>query len=49
MNFAASSIPLMFDKAAFHIARGPAKGVNYLYGDSHIQNLLVVEGTTPAN
>ena len=28
------------------IARGPAKGVNYLYGDSHIQNLLVVEGTS---
>jgi prepilin-type N-terminal cleavage/methylation domain-containing protein len=49
MNFAPNAIPLMFDKASFHKARGAAKGVNYLYGDIHIQNLLVVEGTTPGN
>ena len=47
MNFTLNSIPLMFDKASFHKARGPNKGVNYLYGDNHIQNLLVVDGTTP--
>ena len=46
LNFKPNEIPLMYDKASFHIARGPAKGVNYLYGDSHIQNLLVVEGTS---
>jgi len=46
LNFKPDAIPLMYDKASFHLARGPAKGVNYLYGDSHIQNLLVVEGTS---
>jgi prepilin-type processing-associated H-X9-DG protein len=25
-------------------ARGEKKGVNYLYADGHIKNLLVVEG-----
>jgi prepilin-type N-terminal cleavage/methylation domain-containing protein/prepilin-type processing-associated H-X9-DG protein len=38
-------IPVVFDKAAFHRARGPSKGVNYLYADGHIKNLLVIEGT----
>jgi prepilin-type N-terminal cleavage/methylation domain-containing protein/prepilin-type processing-associated H-X9-DG protein len=37
-------IPLMFDKEAFHKARGEKKGVNYLYADGHIKNLLVLEG-----
>ena len=46
MTFNSTQIPLMFDKGNFHIVRGPGKAVNYLYGDSHIQNLLVVEGTT---
>lgn len=46
MTFAPNQIPLMFDKASFHSARGPGKAVNYLYGDSHIQNLLVIEGST---
>ena len=45
LNFKPDEIPLMYDKANFHIARGAAKAVNYLYGDTHIQNLLVVEGT----
>ncbi len=45
LNFKPDEIPLMYDKANFHIARGAAKAVNYLYADSHIQNLLVVEGT----
>ena len=38
-------IPVMFDKEAFHKARGEKKGVNYLYADGHIKNLLVMEGS----
>jgi prepilin-type N-terminal cleavage/methylation domain-containing protein/prepilin-type processing-associated H-X9-DG protein len=38
-------IPVFFDKNAFHKARGPNKGVNYLYADGHIKNLLAIEGT----
>ena len=45
MSFAPHEIPLMFDKDKFHAARGAKKEVNYLYGDSHIKNLLVLEGT----
>lgn len=37
-------IPVMFDKEAFHRARGAKKGVNYLYADGHIKNLLVIQG-----
>jgi prepilin-type N-terminal cleavage/methylation domain-containing protein len=45
LRFDPHQIPLMFDKEAFHAARGAKKGVNYLYADSHIKNLLAVEGT----
>jgi prepilin-type N-terminal cleavage/methylation domain-containing protein len=45
MRFDPHQIPLVFDKEAFHAARGAKKGVNYLYADSHIKNLLAVEGT----
>jgi hypothetical protein len=38
-------LPVMFDKEAFHRARGEKKGVNHLYADGHIKNLLVLEGT----
>lgn len=38
-------IPVFFDKNAFHKARGPKKGVNYLYADGYIKNLLAIEGT----
>ena len=44
MNFNPHQIPLMFDKESFHIARGDKKGVNYLYADGHIKNLLAIEG-----
>lgn len=44
IEFGPSQIPVMFDKEAFHKARGEKKGVNYLYADGHIKNLLVVEG-----
>jgi prepilin-type N-terminal cleavage/methylation domain-containing protein/prepilin-type processing-associated H-X9-DG protein len=43
-RYEAHATPLIFDKESFHRARGPAKGVNYLYADGHIQNLLVLEG-----
>src|SRR5688572_7327627 len=39
------AIPVFLDKEAFHAARGPNKGVNYLYADGHIKNLLAIEGT----
>ena len=45
MSFSPHEIPLMFDKEKFHEARGSKKEVNYLYGDTHIKNLLVMEGT----
>lgn len=45
MSFNPHQIPVMFDKEAFHIARGEKKGVNYLYADGHIKNLLAIEGT----
>jgi hypothetical protein len=45
MKFDPHAIPLMFDKEKFHAARGAAKAVNYLYADSHIKNLLAIEGT----
>ncbi len=45
MKFDPHQIPLMFDKEKFHIARGPAKALNFLYADGHIKNLLTLEGT----
>lgn len=45
IQFDAHNIPLMFDKEAFHKARGANKDVNYLYADGRIQNILVLEGT----
>jgi prepilin-type N-terminal cleavage/methylation domain-containing protein/prepilin-type processing-associated H-X9-DG protein len=33
-------IPVMFDKQGFHIARGAAYAVNYLYADGHLKNLI---------
>jgi len=45
LHFNPHAIPVMFDKEAFHAARGATKGVNYLYADGHIKNLLAIEGT----
>jgi prepilin-type N-terminal cleavage/methylation domain-containing protein/prepilin-type processing-associated H-X9-DG protein len=45
MDFGVSHTPVMFDKETFHAARGEKKGVNYLYADGHIKNLLAVEGS----
>jgi len=45
IDFDPHRIPIVFDKEAFHAARGPKRGVNYLYADGHIKNLLALEGT----
>jgi prepilin-type N-terminal cleavage/methylation domain-containing protein/prepilin-type processing-associated H-X9-DG protein len=45
ISFDPHQIPVFFDKEPFHKARGPKKGVNYLYADGHIRNLLTLEGT----
>jgi prepilin-type N-terminal cleavage/methylation domain-containing protein/prepilin-type processing-associated H-X9-DG protein len=45
IDFDPHNIPLLFDKEAFHRARGEKRGINFLYADGHIQNLLVIEGT----
>lgn len=45
LDFDPHQIPVAFDKEAFHAARGPKRGVNYLYADGHIKNLLTLEGT----
>jgi len=43
--FGAQQVPVVYDKEAFHRACGPNKGVNYLYADGHIKNLLTIEGS----
>jgi prepilin-type N-terminal cleavage/methylation domain-containing protein/prepilin-type processing-associated H-X9-DG protein len=45
ISFQPHQIPVVFDKEAFHKARGPSKAVNYLYADGHIKNLLTISGT----
>ena len=45
LNFDPHNIPLAFDKEAFHKSVGTGRGVNYLYADGHIKNLLAIEGT----
>ncbi len=45
IEFDPHQIPVVYDKEAFHSARGGKKGVNYLYADGHIRNLLAIEGT----
>lgn len=45
IDFDPHQIPVFFDKEAFHKSRGEKKGVNYLYADGHIRNLLALEGT----
>jgi prepilin-type N-terminal cleavage/methylation domain-containing protein/prepilin-type processing-associated H-X9-DG protein len=45
MDFAPHNIPIAFDKEACHAAVGSGRGVNYLYADGHIKNLIAIEGT----
>jgi prepilin-type N-terminal cleavage/methylation domain-containing protein/prepilin-type processing-associated H-X9-DG protein len=46
LPFDPHQIPLFYDKEKFHLIRGENKAINYLYGDGHIKNLLVVDGFT---
>jgi prepilin-type N-terminal cleavage/methylation domain-containing protein len=43
MDFNPNQIPLVLDKESFHSARGKNKGVNYLYADQHLKNLLELQ------
>ena len=45
IDFDPHNIPLAFDKEAFHATVGSGRGVNYLYADGHIKNLLAIEGS----
>ncbi len=45
IEFEAQNLPLVFDKEGFHASIGKGRGVNYLYADGHIQNLLIIEGS----
>ena len=45
LDLGVSQIPVLFDQEDFHAVRGPKKGVNYLYADGHIKNLLAIEGS----
>lgn len=44
IDFDPFNIPLVFDKEAFHAAVGSGRGVNFLYADGHINNLLAIDG-----
>jgi len=45
IQFDPHNVPLVFDKEPFHAGVGKGRGVNYLYADGHIRNLLAIEGT----
>lgn len=45
IEFDPQNVPLIYDKEAFHVSIGRGRGVNYLYADGHIHNLLAIEGT----
>jgi prepilin-type N-terminal cleavage/methylation domain-containing protein/prepilin-type processing-associated H-X9-DG protein len=45
MDLDPHNVPLVFDREAFHAMIGNGRGVNYLYADGHIKNLLAIEGT----
>jgi prepilin-type N-terminal cleavage/methylation domain-containing protein/prepilin-type processing-associated H-X9-DG protein len=40
-----NQIPVVFDKDKFHIARGDARAINYLYADGHIKNLMEMQSS----
>jgi prepilin-type N-terminal cleavage/methylation domain-containing protein/prepilin-type processing-associated H-X9-DG protein len=44
IKFSPQQIPVVFDKQAFHIARGAKKAVNYLYADGHLKDMLIIPG-----
>jgi prepilin-type N-terminal cleavage/methylation domain-containing protein/prepilin-type processing-associated H-X9-DG protein len=40
-----NQIPVISDKDKFHIARGDARAINYLYADGHIKNLMEMQSS----
>ena len=44
VTFSSTEVHLVFDKEAFHKARGADKGINFLYADGHIKNILEISG-----
>lgn len=44
LDLSPHQVPLVMDAEPFHRARGPGKGVNFLYADGHINKLLELEG-----
>jgi prepilin-type N-terminal cleavage/methylation domain-containing protein/prepilin-type processing-associated H-X9-DG protein len=44
MPFDPHQIPVFFDKEAFHSSGSSKRGINFLYADGHIKNLLAIEG-----
>ena len=47
LDFGPTQVPLVFDKQDFHRSRGNGKGINYLYADQHLKNLLEIQGPIP--
>jgi prepilin-type N-terminal cleavage/methylation domain-containing protein/prepilin-type processing-associated H-X9-DG protein len=43
LDLAPHQVPLVMDAEPFHRARGPGKGVNFLYADGHINKLLELD------
>jgi prepilin-type N-terminal cleavage/methylation domain-containing protein/prepilin-type processing-associated H-X9-DG protein len=43
LPFPQNQIPVVSDKDKFHIARGAARAMNYLYADGHIKNLMEMQ------
>jgi prepilin-type N-terminal cleavage/methylation domain-containing protein/prepilin-type processing-associated H-X9-DG protein len=41
--FPLHQIPVVFDKDKFHLARGDARAINYLYADGHLKNLMELQ------
>lgn len=43
LDLSPHQVPLVMDAEPFHRARGPGKGVNFLYADGHINKLLELD------
>jgi prepilin-type N-terminal cleavage/methylation domain-containing protein/prepilin-type processing-associated H-X9-DG protein len=41
--FPLQQIPVVFDKDKFHVARGDARAINFLYADGHLKNLMELQ------
>ena len=45
LSYPQNQIPVISDKDKFHIARGAARAINYLYADGHIKNLMEMQSS----